>query len=333
MSIARIRRARRRAVATAAVGAAVLCGALGLPAPAAFADEAPQATLAVEAPASIGFAGQPVEFTETITNTGTQSARYGLELDTTSDLGTPEHAITIDYKDPADGTWKAFPLEYHQGANNVTYSGLLDKPDAVSVPAGGKLALTLRIGAPMGLPHDGASNGGFQSLTLHSGVVALDGSWASLAQDSETIKAESLTTSLSGVPDTAVAGGDPIEFDAVLDDSTPSDYVNLGNVLFTDPHATVQVRDADGSWRVVEKVSDGIPDDPAGVYLQGRDSGIRAGKTTVTRVRVSYDATTATGATHLSPCVFVNEGAIPFRGTTSCGAQSTVRILPPTATS
>ncbi|MFE5587960.1 hypothetical protein [Kitasatospora sp. NPDC056531] len=332
MSIARIRRpARRTAVAAAAVGAAVLCGALALPAPAAFADGVPQATLSVEAPDSIGFAGRPVEFTETITNTGTQTTTYGLELDTTSDLGTPEHAITIDYKDPADGTWKAFPLEFHWGDNNVTYSGLL--PDGVTVPAGGEVAVALRIGAPMGLPHDGASNGGFQSVKLHSGVVALDGSWAGLAQETRTIKAEPLATSLSEVPDAAVAGGDPIEFDAVLDDSTPSDYVNLGNVLFTDPHATVQVRDADGSWRVLEKVSDGIPGDPVGVYLQGHDSGIRAGETTVTRVRVSYDAATPTGATQLSPCVFVNEGATPFRGTTSCGAQSTVQILPPTATS
>ncbi|MGW2256192.1 hypothetical protein ACWCXH_39575 [Kitasatospora sp. NPDC001660] len=320
-------------MATAAVGTAVLCGALALPAPAAFADEPPHATLSVEAPDSIGFAGQPVEFTETITNTGTQTTTYGLTLDTVSDLGTPEHAITIDYKDPADGTWKAIPLEFHRGDDNVTYSGLLAGPDSVTVPAGGEVDLALRIAAPMGLPHDGASNGGFRSIRLHSAVVALDGSWAGLAQETRTIKAEPLITSLSEVPDAAVAGGDPIEFDAVLDDSTPSDYVNLGNVLFTDPHATVQVRDADGSWRVLEKVSNGIQGDPVGVYLQGRDSGIRAGDTTVTRVRVSYDATTPTGATQLSPCVFVNEGAIPFRGTTSCGAQSTVQILPPTATS
>ncbi|MFD4657805.1 hypothetical protein ACFWP2_19500 [Kitasatospora sp. NPDC058444] len=333
MSIARIRRSRRTAVAAAAVGTALLCGALALPAPAAFAVEPPQATLSVEAPDSIGFAGRPVEFTETITNTGTQSTTYNLVLDTTSDLGTPEHAITIDYKDPADGTWKAFPLEFNRGDHNVTYSGLLSWPDGLTVPAGGEVTVALRIGAPMGLPHDGASNGGFQSVALHSAVIARDGSWVALDQKTRTIKAEPLITSLSEVPDEAVAGGDPIEFDAVLDDPTPSDYVNLGNVLFTDPHATVQVRDEDGSWRALEKVSNGIPGDPVGVYLQGRDSGILAGDTTVTRVRVSYDATTPAGATRLGPCVFVNEGAVPFRGTTTCGTQSTVQILPPTAAS
>ncbi|MBD0694612.1 hypothetical protein [Streptomyces sp. CBMA123] len=320
-------------MAAAVAGAAVLCGAVGVSAPAAFADGAPQATLSVEAPAAIGFAGRPVEFNETITNTGNQATTYGLSFDTASDLGTPRNAITIDYKNPADGTWKSIPLEYHAGQDNVTYSGLLAGPDGVTVPAGGEVTLDLRIGAPMGLPHDGASNGGFKSLKLHSSVVALDGSWVGLAQDTSTIQAESLTTSLSEVPATAVAGGDPIEFDAVLDNSTPSDYVNLSNLLYTDPHATVQVQDADGSWRVLDKVSDQIPDDPFGVYLQGRDSGIHAGDTTVIRVRVSYDATTPAGATQLSPCVIVNEGDMRFRGTTTCGAQHTVQILPATTTS
>ncbi|MEV7603707.1 hypothetical protein AB0O91_40685 [Kitasatospora sp. NPDC089797] len=329
MSVTRIHRARRTAVA-AAVGAAALCGAVALPAPAAFAD-APQATLSVGAPAAIGFAGRPVEFTETITNPGARAATYGLAFDTTSDVGTPQHAITIDYKDPADGAWKSVPLEYHRGQADVSYRGSLPGSAGVTVPAGGSVVLALRIGAPMGLPHDGASNGGFRSLALHSVVVASDGSGAGLAQDTSTIRTESVTTALSGVPATAVAGGDPIEFDAVLDDPTPSDYTNLGNVLFTDPHATVRVRDADGSWRVLDKVSDGIPDDPFGVYLQGRNSGIRAGETVVTRVRVSYDAGTPTGATRLSPCVFVNEGDEPFLGTTLCGDSAAVRILPPAA--
>ncbi|MFJ2779565.1 LAETG motif-containing sortase-dependent surface protein [Kitasatospora sp. NPDC087315] len=329
--VTRVRRSRRTATAAATLGVALVCGTVLLPAPAASAQTPPQASLTVQAPASVGFAGQPVEFTETIANPGTETTRYGLALDTTSELGTPGGAITIDYQDPADGVWKSFPLKYTATDEHVSHQGTL--PAGLTVPAGGTTTLKLRIGAPMGRPHEGMSNGGLRSMELRSAVSALDGSGTALAQETRTIGVDSVSTSLTHVPATAVAGGAPVEFDAVLTNPTLSDYINVGNVLFTDEHATVQVRRADGSWATLPAVPTGDPGDRPGVYLEGRDSGIRTGTTTTTRVRVSFGAGTPTGTTELSPCVFVNEpAALPFRGTTMCAAGTTVRITAPTPT-
>ncbi|MGV9265515.1 hypothetical protein ACWDRR_12725 [Kitasatospora sp. NPDC003701] len=322
-SVTRVRRPRRAVAVAATLGVVALGGSLAVPAQAAFAEGVKKATLSVQAPTAVGFAGQPVAFTEKITNTGTEATTFALVLETTSEPGTPSDAITIDYKDPADGAWKSVPLDFHQDAEAATYDGMVH---GITVQAGKTLTLNLRIGAPMGLPHQGASNGGFRSIALRSAVVA-PGSWVKLAEQVKTVKVESIRTSLGSVPATAVAGGAPIEFDAVLANPTPSGYVNLGNVLFSDPHATVQVRKADGTWTTLKKVSGGAADDLAGVYLQGRNSGIGAGKTLVTKVRVSYDASTPLGATEINPCVFVNEGATPFSGTTLCAAGSTVKVV------
>ncbi|MFJ8623588.1 hypothetical protein ACIRD3_12180 [Kitasatospora sp. NPDC093550] len=320
-------RRSRRAVVAATLGVLALGGSLALPAQ-AFA-EAPHGTrtgtLTVQAPAAVGFAGRPVAFTGTITNNGTEDTRYALLLQTITEAGTPPHAITIDYKDPANGTWTPVPLDFHGGAGEATYDGTTG---AIAVPAGATVTLDLRIGAPMGLPHDGASNGGFRSITLESRLT-VPGSGDDLGEQVSRISVDPIGSSLAHVPATAVAGGEPIEFDAVLANPTPSAYTNLGNVLFVDDHATVQVRRADGGWTTLPKVSDGIPDDKPGVYLQGRDSSIDAGATTVTRVRVSYDATTPLGATTIDPCLFVNEGATPFRGTTDCSQGSTVHVVAP----
>ncbi|MFF1904255.1 hypothetical protein [Kitasatospora sp. NPDC058218] len=322
-STVRVRRSRRTVAVAAALGVVALGGSLALPAQSASAEGVKGAKLSVQAPAAVGFAGQPVAFTETITNTGTEATTFSLVLETTSEAGTPSNAITIDYKDRASGAWKSVPLEFHHGAESASYSGAVHN---ITVPAGKTVTLNLRIGAPMGLPHQGASNGGFRSISLRSAVGA-PGSWVKLAEQVKTIKVESIRSSLRSVPATAVAGGAPIEFDAVLANPTPSGYVNLGNVLFSDPHATVQVRRADGAWTTLKKVSGGAVDDLVGVYLQGRDSGIGAGKTVVSKVRVSYDASTPLGATEIHPCVLVNEGSTPFSGTTACGTASTVKVV------
>ncbi|MCX5212011.1 LPXTG cell wall anchor domain-containing protein [Kitasatospora sp. NBC_00240] len=326
----RTRRSRRTITTAATLGVVLATGTLLLSAPAAFAETAPEAKLTVQAPASVGFAGQPVEFTETISNPTAEDAGYHLYLSTTTELGTPPDAIVIDYKDPADGAWKSVPLEF---ATNETahYDGEL--PSVVTVPAGGSTTLKLRIGAPMGLPHHGASNGGFRSIDLRSAVSSLDGSHVALDQSTKTIGVDSISTSLAHVPAAAVAGGAPIEFDAVLANPTLSDYINVGNVLFTDTHATVQVRKADGSWSKLAQVLPGAADTQPGVYLEGRDSAIRSGTTTTTRVRVSFDATTPAGDIKLNPCVFVNEGKdTPFRGTTHCAQGATVKVTAATGT-
>ncbi|MEU8511227.1 hypothetical protein AB0C76_06530 [Kitasatospora sp. NPDC048722] len=323
--IVRIRRASRAVVAAAVLGAAAVCGSVVVAAPAASAAEPSQTSLTVRAPASVGFAGGPVAFTEDITNSGSAEARYNLELKTVTGVGTPPDSIVIDYKDPADGAWRSVLLTMTRGDASVVYEGTVA---GLTVPAGGTRKVDLRIGAPMGLPHDGASNGGFDSITLRSDLTTPPHLHDRVeAEATSTIKVTSIGSSLAHVPATAVAGGAPIEFDAVLDNPTPSDYTNLGDVLFVDKHATVQVRTADGSWRTLDKVPGTAPDDPYGVYLQGRDSSLRAGGHLVARVRVSYDATTPTGATGVNPCVFVNEGQ-PFRGTTMCSTGATVQVQP-----
>ncbi|MFI8458063.1 hypothetical protein [Kitasatospora sp. NPDC085464] len=326
-STTRVRRSRRAVTVAAALGVLALGGSLALPAQAAFADGVHQGTLTVQTPQEVGFAGQPVAFTETVTNTGTETTAFSLVLQTTTEAGTPEHAITIDYKDPANGKWTSVPLEFYRGDDEATYHGLIN---GITVAAGKTVKLDMRIGAPMGLPHDGASNGGFRSITLSSRLT-VPGTWENLGELVRTISVEPIVGSLAHVPATAVAGGAPIEFDAVLSNPTPSAYINLGNVLFTDSHATVQVRKADGTWTTLKKYATDT-DDTAGVYLQGRNSSIGAGKTTVSRVRVSYDGTTPLGATRINPCVFVNEGSAPFWGTTNCSQGSTVNVVAPAAT-
>ncbi|MEV6972633.1 hypothetical protein [Kitasatospora sp. NPDC093806] len=306
-------------------------GSALLSAPAAFAaDDVPRVKLKLDAPAVIGSAGQPVEFTETVTNTGSKETNYRLYVHAITGEGLPaSDAIVIDYRDPAGGGWKSLKLSRFGEGRGAGYGAEL--PKALAIPAHRSVAVKLRIGLPMGRPHAGATNGGIPSLVLDSGVA---GGAHGVPADrvSKTIKVQSPSPSVSRVPATAVAGGAPIEFDAVVKNSTPSNYVNVGNVLFVDPHATVQVRKPNGTWTTLKKVYDGIPGDNPGVYLQGRDSSLRANSTTTVRVRVSYDTTTPLGQTKLGQCLFVNESpTTPFRGTTSCGAGATVQIVAPGA--
>lgn len=323
--VRRVRRLRRRTAVTAAtLGVVALGTTLALPVQAVAAGGS-GVKLSVKAPGVIGAAGGPVEFTETITNNGTGTLRFSLALATESAMGTPPDSFVIDRKDEATGRWAAVPLSvFHDDDGTVRYSG---EAHGYSVAAGRSVTVKLRIGAPMGKPHKGATNGGFPGLKLHSAVVDDGEPGPLLAEQVNTIKADSIRPSLSRVPATAVAGGAPIEFDAVLTNPTPSNYVNVGNVLFVDPHATVQVRKVDGSWTTLKKVPTGTSDNP-GVYLQGRDSGLTAGKTVVTRVRISYDRNTPLGDTKINPCTFVNESA-PFRGTTGCVKGATVKVVAP----
>ncbi|WP_371480709.1 LAETG motif-containing sortase-dependent surface protein [Kitasatospora sp. NBC_00315] len=320
-----LRRSRTAAVATGALGALLAAGSSLATAPAAEAAPA-KVELSVQAPASVGGAGRPVAFSETITNPGTESGTFGLALDAVTGPGTPPNGLVIDYRDPADGSWKSVPLT-PADAENTEQRGTV--PGDIPVPAGGQRTVQLRIGAPLGTPHHGATNGGFASIRLHSALVARPVSVPAetVAENTSTIKVDSVSTALAGVPATAVAGGAPIEFDAVLANPTPSDYVNVGNVLFADRHATVQVRKADGTWATLAPVSGKDAEDRPGFYLEGRDSGIRAGATTTTRVRVSFAADTPVGTTTLAPCVLVNEWVdMPFVGTTMCERGTDLKI-------
>ncbi|MBC3841017.1 hypothetical protein GXW82_14215 [Streptacidiphilus sp. 4-A2] len=90
-----------------------------------------------------------------------------------------------------------------------------------TVAAHAQLTLSFRIGLPVGTPHDGDSNGGTPYIKLRSNVTALDGSWVLQASDTHTIDVDSISSTFTHVPARAVAGGAPIEFDAVLTNPTP----------------------------------------------------------------------------------------------------------------
>ncbi|MER5354482.1 hypothetical protein ABT093_29645 [Kitasatospora sp. NPDC002551] len=322
----RSRRAAATVLATVLAGGTVL-----LAAPAALAqDDVPTAELKVDAPAVIGLAGQPVEFTETVTNTSSMDSGFQLFLKAVTGAGLPQtDGIAIDYRDPADGAWKSVPLWIDGQWSDTAYRGQL--PFSLQIPAHRSATVKLRIGLPMGQPHNGAGNGGIPSLALESSV-AIGAHGAPAVEVTDTITVDGLRTGVSGVPGTAVAGGAPIEFDAVLKNPTASNYVNVANVLGIDPHAHVEVRKANGAWSALTPVQGGGVDDGLGVYLEGRDSSIGANSTTTLRVRMSFDATTPLGPVTVNPCVFVNENpARPFSGTTMCAERATVKIVAPGA--
>ncbi|AXI79904.1 LPXTG cell wall anchor domain-containing protein [Peterkaempfera bronchialis] len=310
------RTARRSASAAALLACILGSGAVLTAAPSAFAESAPSAgiTLSANTPASVGFAGQPVEFTETIDNTGTPRP-VALELDATTGPGVPENGLVMQFLEGS--TWKDLALTYDVG------QGRFEGRSENFHLAVGQRTLKLRIGLPMGTPFNGASNGGTQSIKLHSAVADAADEWNPLAEDTHTIGVTSISSSVSHVPATVVAGGAPIEFDATLSNPTPSDYVRLGNVLFIDAPAKVQVRTGNGAWTTLGPIQGR---DRQGFYLDGESSSAKAGTTHTVRVRLSYPSSAKPGKATISPCVFVNEGRENFRGTTLCSRSATVTI-------
>ncbi|MFF2141326.1 LAETG motif-containing sortase-dependent surface protein [Kitasatospora sp. NPDC058190] len=326
--INRALRQTRRLVPAVALTAALVAGGAVTAVP-AFADAGPL-SLTVHTPAVIGAAGGPVEFTETIANPGDQGFGVVLELSIETPAGAPPHALSLDYGNELLGGWESVELQAHTEADKVVYSGTTDK---LVIPPGGT-DVRLRLGAPMGEPHNGAGNGGVGPvLTFRTAVKGwrLDHPVEPPVSDTHTIKVKAISNHLLEVPATVVAGGAPIEFDAVLRNPTPSAYTNLGNVLFADRHAKVEVRGDDGTWTALPAVTTEA-EPPAGFYLDGRNSSAAPDSLVTKRVRVSYSADTPLGKTELNPCVFVNEAdGLPFRGTTMCSPGASVQVVAPTA--
>ncbi|MFF2046075.1 hypothetical protein ACFVVX_37200 [Kitasatospora sp. NPDC058170] len=204
-TVIRTRRSRRSAAVAAALGVVALCGSVALSAPAAHAEAVKHATLAVQGPASVGLDGRPVEFTETVTNTGTETSTYVLVLTATTGTGAPEHAIAIDYQDPADGVWKPVPLE-HDADDSAGFSGTL--PGGVTVPVGDTATRKLRINAESGVLHDGASGGGFRSIALRSALTA-PGSRVLLAEQTRNIRTDSVPGAPAPAPATPAQAATP----------------------------------------------------------------------------------------------------------------------------
>ncbi|MEV8095872.1 LPXTG cell wall anchor domain-containing protein [Kitasatospora sp. NPDC085879] len=289
---------------------------------------APVAGLTVQAPAAVGFAGQEVPFTETVTNPGTDEEKLTLGFTAEVGTGSPSDGLGMSYQEAAGGAWKPLPLTFAGGV----FRGTL--PGGVTVPAGGTRTVRLRIGAPMGTPHHGATNGGIESIRLRSALTASPDGGAPLAENTSTVAVVSPTGKLLDVPATAVAGGAPVEFDARLRNDTPSDYLNLAHVLRTTRSAKVEIRGADGRWTEATAVVDHDPDAPKAYYLLGPDASVPAGATVTVRVRLSFPAATPAGTVSVRTAILVNQWKDePFATTIGADqARITVATAPATAT-
>ncbi|WP_055534998.1 hypothetical protein [Streptomyces graminilatus] len=268
-----------------------------------------QTELTVTGPAApgLGLAGGPVGFTERITNTSaTESEDVLLNLVADAGEGMPENGLAIWYLTD-DRAWQTVTLAY----NNGSFQGAL--PSTITLGPGESRLLHLRIGLPMGEPHNGDSDGGTEAVKLTSSVGAADGSWVLEGRDVRTIAVRGLSAGLAGVPMTAVPGGAPVEFRATLANPTASDYVNVNSVLFTDRYAAVSVY-REGHWVPLKPVVTSDAPDTPGFYLRGHDHTAPAGSSTV-RVRVAWKAGAPFGMTSLTQSVIVNEGSVPFEGT------------------
>ncbi|MFG1806215.1 LPXTG cell wall anchor domain-containing protein [Streptomyces sp. NPDC049040] len=306
-----------RASATATVCAALaLSGAALALAPSATAapgdSGAQKATLSVKAPAEIGFAAGPVEFTETIGNPGTTDVSETLKLVADAGQGVMSDSLAIDYR-AADGSWKPVALTYAGGA----FTG--QPGEAFTVPHGSSTTVRLRIGLPMGTPHKGDTNGGTDHVDLTSAVGAAGASQPD-AKDTHKIKVTSVTSAFVGLPGYAAPGGAPIEFGAKLTNPSPSRYTNLSYVLYADKYTSVQVLKG-GKWT-------SLPAKPnpeggyfaQGFYLVGPNSTVAPDSSATTRVRIAWRADAPVARAQLSGCVIVNErpGTPAFEGTTMC---------------
>ncbi|MFC8535885.1 hypothetical protein ACFUJY_18300 [Streptomyces sp. NPDC057249] len=289
-------------------------------APVALADTGtPELTVSTDAPALIGGGGLPVAFTTTASNTGPNdisSARLIYRID--GGNGLPEHALSLEYR--LDGTtWKSVPLEVTEGS---VYSGEL--PEQFPLAAGKSRTVQLRLGMPMGTPHNGAGNGGTDHLKLTT-MISYGAAGAANDTDVDDVAVKGLSTHLSGVPATATAGGPAIAFKATVVNPTPSAYENVSDVLFTDRYATVQVLRS-GKWTTLKPITDAAEPEVYGFNVIGPDVSLAANGSTTTQVRVAYRKDAPAGKTTVSPCVVVNEGPGTFRGTTSCGEGATVTV-------
>ncbi|TRV81085.1 hypothetical protein FKN01_04930 [Streptomyces sp. 130] len=289
-------------------------------APAALADTGmPELTVATDAPAMIGGGGLPVAFTTTASNTGskdTSSARLIYRID--GGPGLPQNPLSLEYR--LDGTtWKAVPLEVVEGS---VYGGEL--PEQFPLAAGKSRTVELRLGLPMGTPHNGSTNGGTDHLKLTT-MISYGAAGAANDTDVDDVAVKGLSTHLSGVPATATAGGPAVTFEATVDNPTPSAYENVTDVLFTNRYTTVQVRRS-GIWTTLKPITSNAEPDVYGYYVIGKDASLAAHGSASVEIRVTYRKDAPLGKTEVSPCAIVNEGSTPFRGITSCGDGATITV-------
>ncbi|MBY8881563.1 hypothetical protein [Actinacidiphila acidipaludis] len=282
------------------------------------ASQPPALAVSTAAPAEIGLAGQPVAFTTKVSNTGrfdSTATRLIFRVDGAG--GLEPNALSLEYR--LSGTaWQKVPLTL----TGTQFAG--EMPQTFPLAAGKSRTVQLRIGLPMGTPHNGDSNGGAERLKLTT-MVSYGASGAANDSDEDTIKVDALAGALSHVPATVTAGGPGVTFQATLRNPTASAYVNVTDTLVTNRYASVQVLRS-GKWTTLAPRTTAAEPDVYGFDVVGKDAALSAHGSTSVTVRLSYRKDAPTGKTTVNPCVFVNQGTMAFSGTTFCTAGATLTV-------
>ncbi|MFJ9610141.1 hypothetical protein ACIRS1_27745 [Kitasatospora sp. NPDC101176] len=244
-------------------------------------------SLTVTPPASVGRGGQPVEFTETVTNPGSTAATYKLKITTSGAGPVSVNAIKVDYRD-ADGTWKP----------------VTDTVPGLTVAAGATTTIRLRLTTELATYWSNTDS----TVTLRSAV--LDEAGAVLAESTKEVAARAITLQVQNAPTTAVAGGDPVEFDVAIANRSASAYTNVDKVIEADQHTTLQVRKADGSWQNITGVPGSNPTVADRVtYHLSDDRTMAPGETFTKHVRLAFTADAPTGTGYIHPWAKLDIGS------------------------
>ncbi|MFD0398750.1 hypothetical protein ACFVHI_11800 [Kitasatospora sp. NPDC127121] len=302
MSVVRARRSRSTVLTAATLGVLLATGAV-LSSPAAYAAEAPAAatapaapaaeatadkpSLKVNAPATVGRGGQPVEFAETITNPGTTEASFTLRIGTSGAGPIATHAIKVDYRD-ADGTWKP----------------VADTVPGLTVAAGATRTVQLRLTTELAAYWSNQDS----TVTLSSAVLDATGTTV-LAESTDQVAAKAITVQVKDAPTTAVAGGAPVEFDVTVNNPSASRYTTVDKVVEADKHSTLQVRKADGSWENITGTASSQPGSDRVTYHLTDDRTIAAGSSDTRHVRFAFTADAPLGTAYIHPWAMLDQGA------------------------
>ncbi|MFI9360642.1 LPXTG cell wall anchor domain-containing protein [Kitasatospora sp. NPDC053057] len=254
--------------------------------------------LSVQEPASIGNGGQPVEFTETVTNAGSSDAPFNLKLDASNPAARSDGRIALESRD-ADGAWKPVGLTFQQQPDGFHFIGSLA---GVTVPAHGTKTVQLRLAAP--LNSDWAGQSGTVKLT--SSVLDTTGQHV-LADSTKDVALKALDVQTKGAPTSAAPGGAPAEFDVTVANPSASAYDNVSPVVQADRRSTLQVQKADGSWENITGVPTTQPGADQVVYHLTADKNLPAGASVTKHVRLAFTTDAPIGRTYVNTWAVLGE--------------------------
>ncbi|MFE3498276.1 LPXTG cell wall anchor domain-containing protein [Kitasatospora sp. NPDC059160] len=285
----RARRSRSAVVTAATLGVLLATGAV-VAAPAAYAADAPAATasaeptaqaaadkpsLQVNAPETVGRGGEPVEFTEAVTNPGSTDATFKLRVKATTDASPLAYqVIKVEYRD-TDGTWKP----------------VTDTVPGLDVAAGTTRTVQLRLTTGL---HAYWSDR-VSTVTLSSAVLDATGGTV-LAESTKAVSARYVTMTVGNAPTTALVGGAPVEFDVTIANPTASRFTNVSKVVTASKYSTLQMQKTDGSWQTLTGTS--LPHADGDLrYLLADDRNLAPGETFTRHLRLAYNGDAPIGST------------------------------------